>query len=174
MPTRHPEVVTTARLTLRRMVPEDAPFVLGLLNEPAFKRNIGDKGVRTLDDARRYIEDVPIAHYQAYGFGAYLVSRLYDGVPVGMCGLYQRSNLDRPDLGFALAEAFHGQGYAREAAAAVLAHARKTLGLTSVAAIVDADNERSIHLLERLGFERRGRFRLPNDAQDLDYFERAL
>lgn len=162
---------TTERLLLRRMSAMDAPYILELLNEPAFHRNIGDKGVRSVADARRYIADVPVAHYRAYGFGAYLVCMRDTLEPIGMCGLYQRSNLNKPDLGFALSERFHGQGYAREASRAVLALARNVLGLSSLAAIVDPDNERSAHLLTALAFRRRGNFRLADEDQDLDYYE---
>lgn len=162
---------TTERLFLRRISAMDAPYILELLNEPAFHKNIGDKGVRSVADARRYIADVPVAHYRAYGYGAYLVCLRDSLQPIGMCGLYQRANLDKPDLGFALSERFHGQGYAREASQAVLIHARRALGLSSLAAIVDPANEASARLLHALDFRRRGNFRLPDEDQDLDYYE---
>ena len=93
---------------------------LSCLTSRPFHKNIGDKGVRSVADARRYIADVPVAHYRAYGYGAYLVCLRDSLQPIGMCGLYQRANLDKPDLGFALSQRFHGQGYAREASQAVL------------------------------------------------------
>lgn len=169
-----PDVVATKRLTLRRITRDDAPYILELLNEASFRQHIGDKGVDSLAEATRYIDDVPVAHYRAYGYGAYLAVARRSRDPVGMCGLYQRSNLDVPDLGFALSERHQGKGLASEAARGVLGHARTSLGLSRVAAIVDPDNERSIRLLLSLGFDRRGRFRLPDEDHDLDYYERGL
>src|SRR6185503_15179765 len=63
----------TGRLTLRRIGLGDAGFLLRLLNEPSFLLHIGDKGVRTEDDARRYIADGPLASYARLGFGLYAV-----------------------------------------------------------------------------------------------------
>ena len=144
-------LIETARLRLRRLTPDDAPFILELLNDPAFLRYIGDKGARTEADARRYIEGGPMASYDRFGFGLLLVS-LKEGEPIGMCGVLKRDTLEEVDLGFAYMPRFRAQGYAFEAAAAVLAHARTTLGLRRVLAITSPDNMPSIALLEKLGF----------------------
>jgi RimJ/RimL family protein N-acetyltransferase len=150
----------TGRLHLRRIGLDDAGFILDLLNEPSFLRHIGDKGVRTLDDARRYIAEGPQKSYESHGFGLLLVERKDGGQPIGICGLLKREWLEDVDLGFALPPPFWGQGYALEAASAVMAHARGPLGLRRVVAVTSLDNERSIQLLARLGFrfERIARF----------------
>ena len=149
----------TGRLTLRRMELGDAGFILGLLNEPSFLLHIGDKGVRTGDDARRYIEGVQ-AGDERFGFGLWLVERKDGGEPIGICGLLKRDWLEDVDLGFALRPAFWGRGYAFEAASAVLAHARGPLGRRRIVAITSLENEASIQLLGKLGFrfERVARF----------------
>lgn len=146
------EVLRTARLALREFTEADAPFLVRLLNDPGFLRFVGDRGVRTEADARAYVASGPAASYAAHGFGLWRVDRLGDGAPLGMCGLLQRDFLDAPDLGYALLAEHAGQGYAREAAAATLAHARTALGLHTVYAFTDADNARSVALLLRLGF----------------------
>jgi RimJ/RimL family protein N-acetyltransferase len=153
-------VLETERLTLRRIGLDDAGFILDLLNEPSFLRHIGDKGVRTEDDARRYIQDGPLASYQRLGFGLLLVERKGGGEPIGICGLLKREWLEDVDLGFALPPRFWGEGYAFEAASAVLAHARERLGLRRIVAITSLDNEPSIRLLAKLAFrfERVARF----------------
>jgi len=153
-------VLETERLTLRRIGLDDAGFILDLLNEPSFLRHIGDKGVRTEDDARRYIQDGPLASYQRLGFGLLLVERKGGGEPIGICGLLKREWLEDVDLGFALPPRFWGAGYAFEAASAVLAHARERLGLRRIVAITSLDNEPSIRLLAKLAFrfERVARF----------------
>jgi RimJ/RimL family protein N-acetyltransferase len=145
-------IVETPRLVVRRMTVEDAAFVLDLLNQPAFLRFVGDKGVRTLEDAREYIRNGPLASYDRFGFGQYLVTRRDDGAPLGMCGLIKRETLDAPDIGFAFLPAYWSQGYAFESASAVLAYARGTLGLDRIVAIASPDNAASIALLGRLGF----------------------
>lgn len=130
----------------------DAAFLLGLLNEPAFVRQIGDRGVRSLADAERYILDGPVASYQRFGFGLLLIERKADGVALGMAGLLKRAHLDDVDLGYALSASACGQGYAGEATRALLAHAAIALGLSRLIAIVLADNGPSLALLQRLGF----------------------
>ena len=149
-------VLTTERLTIRRLTEDDAPFILELLNDPSFLRNIGDRNVRTLDDARAYIRKGPLASYERHGFGLWLVELKGEGTPIGICGLLKRDVLDAPDIGFAYLPPFQAKGYGYEAARAVLDHARDTLRLPRVVAIVDADNEVSAGLLEKLGmrFER--------------------
>ena len=144
-------VLETPRLRLRRMSEADAEFIRRLVNEPSFIRNIGDKGVRTLDDARRYIRDGPMASYERHGFGLNLVELKATGAPAGMCGLLKRDVLDHPDIGYAFVPEFWSAGYAREAASAIMNWARATLGLRGVLAIVNPDNAGSIRLLERSG-----------------------
>ena len=166
-------VLETPRLVLRHLTPDDAPFILALLNEPAFLRNIGDKGVRTLDQARRYLEDGPIASYATHGFGLWLMVRKATGEPVGMCGLLKRPTLDDVDLGFALPEAAWGHGYATEAATATVAYAWRTLGLTRLVAITNPDNTGSMHVLDKVGFVREGTVRLAGDGPLLTLFTAA-
>lgn len=149
-------VLETERLSLRRLVEDDAEFILGLLNEPSFLQYIGDRGVQTPDDARAYIRNGPMTSYAANGFGLWLVSQREDGAPVGMCGLLKRETLDDVDIGFAFRPAYWRKGYAVEAAAAVLALGQSHFGLTRIVAITQPDNLGSIRTLERLGltFER--------------------
>jgi RimJ/RimL family protein N-acetyltransferase len=142
--------IETARLRLRRLSAGDAPFILELLNDPSFLRFIGDKGVRTLDDAREYIAK-QIASYEGLGFGLYLTERKEDGAPIGICGLVKRDSLDDADVGFAFLPAFWAHGYAFESASAVVAHATAVLKLPRVVAITNPDNIASISLLNKIG-----------------------
>jgi ribosomal-protein-alanine N-acetyltransferase len=143
----------TARTTLRELAATDAPFVLELLNEPTFLRGVGDRGVRTVEQAVAFIESGPRTSYAAHGFGLLLVERRSDHEPLGICGLVRRRGLDGPDLGFALLERHTGHGYASEAATAVLASAKAARpSLGKIAAISSPDNVRSIRLLEALEF----------------------
>jgi RimJ/RimL family protein N-acetyltransferase len=164
----------TARLTLRRATLDDAPFVLELVNDPAWLRYIGDKGVHSLGEARAYLETGPIASYARNGFGLYLVERAGDRAPLGLAGLIRRDGLADVDIGFALAERARGQGFAVEAGEAVLGEARGTHRLRRVAAITVPENGASIRVLERLGLRFEAMVRLPGDATRLMLFARSL
>ena len=148
--------IDTGRLLLRDFTADDAAFVLRLVNQPAFLRYIGDRGVRTLDDARRYIADGPVASYALHGHGLMRVVRKSDGVEVGMCGVLKRDTLPDPDIGFSFFPEYWSQGYALESARAVMRHARETLGLGRILAITTVDNEPSMRLLGKLGFRPEG------------------
>ena len=144
-------VLETARLRLRHLRADDSPFILQLVNDPDWLRFIGDRGVRTVEDARGYIEKGPMQMYARLGFGLYLVE-LKDATPIGMCGLIKRATLRDVDIGFAFMPAYRGRGYAQESALAVRDYATGELGLERIVAITDPDNEASAKLLERLGF----------------------
>jgi RimJ/RimL family protein N-acetyltransferase len=122
--------LATPRLTLSPVVEADAGFVLALLNDPGWIRHIGDRGVRSLEAAQAYIRD-------RFSGGVWFVARDAAGERLGLCGLLQRHG---------------GQGYATEAAAAVLAHARQTLELPKIAAITQPQNAASRRVLEKIGF----------------------
>ncbi len=168
MSARPTTVLETARLDVRPLTHDDAEFILRLLNDPSFLRNIGDKGVRTLDDARRYLDEGPIASYAAHGFGLWRVATKSDDVPVGMCGLLRRPELDDVDVGYALLPEYGSKGYALEVAHAVLRHARERLGLARIVAVVKPGNARSIRLLERLGFRYERLVRLAGDEDEVE------
>ena len=145
-------VARTERLVLRRLHDGDADFIFELVNDPDWLRNIGDKGVRNLDDAQGYIRKGPVDMYARLGFGLWCVELKSDGTRIGMCGLIKRDSLEDVDIGFAYLPAFRGAGYAREAAQATLAQARDTFGLRRVVAIVSPHNRDSAKLLGRVGF----------------------
>jgi RimJ/RimL family protein N-acetyltransferase len=165
-------VLETQRLVLRQLTADDADFILELLNDPAFLRYIGDKGVRTRADACRYIETGPVASYERHGFGLYRVELREDGEPIGMCGLLKRDSLPDPDIGFALLPRHRSRGLGLEAASAVLADARDRLGLGRILAITSPDNDVSVGLLERLGFRFERMSRLAEDAPEIKVFSR--
>lgn len=164
-------VLQTARLSLRHAVPEDGEFLLALLTDPDFIRYIGDRGVRTLEDTPAYVANGPQASYREHGYGLYIVELRESGTPIGLCGLVRRDYLAHADLGFAFLPAYRGQGYAHEAARATLAHARDDFGMAHLAAVTSLDNEPSMSLLRKLGFDHTGQVRAPADGALLNLFE---
>jgi len=163
-------ILETKRLVLSQLSEGDAEFILKLLNEPSFIHYIGDKGVRTLDDAREYLANGPIRSYADNGYGLYLTKLKRDGSRAGICGLVKRNELEDPDIGFAFLPAFWSQGYARESAAAVLEYAAAELGLGRVLAITSPDNHSSIRLLRRLGLEFERIVRLTEDGDETNLY----
>ncbi len=149
-------LITAQRLALRPLDEGDAAFMLELLNDADFIRNIADRGVRTLADARAYIAAGPVESYARNGFGLWRVEERGQDVAIGICGLVRRPGLDDVDIGFAFLPAWRGKGYARESATAVLEYARSALGLERVVAIVAPANAASAAVLESVGmrFER--------------------
>ena len=144
-------ILTTERLSLREFVSNDANFVIKLLNEKSILQFIGDKGVRNVEDANRYLNTGPVASYQRHGFGLYHVEHADSGRSIGMCGLLKRDDQEYPDIGYAFLEEFTANGYAFEAASAVLEHGHNSLGIDTIVAFVDPGNAKSIGLLLKLG-----------------------
>jgi len=144
-------ILDTARLRLRTLDTGDAAFYLDLVNQPSWLRFIPDRGIRTLETARAAIVDGPMLMQQRLGHSIYLVERTADGAAIGLCGLIKRDSLPAVDIGYGFLPAYCGQGYAGEAAAAVLAYARDTLRLPCLLGITDPDNHVSGHLLVKLG-----------------------
>lgn len=145
-------VCESSRLRVRRFCLDDAEFILRLVNEPAFRDNIGDKGVRNLADARVYLRDGPLQSYEDRGFGLSCVELREDAVPIGLCGLLKRDGIDDVEIGYAFLCEYWGQGYAIESARAVVADASATHEIRRLAAIVTPENLPSVRLLEKLGF----------------------
>jgi [ribosomal protein S5]-alanine N-acetyltransferase len=164
-------ILETKRLRLRHLAPDiDAEFILELLNDPSFIRYIGDKGVRDLDAARRYIVEGPVKSYEAHGFGLNLVELKTNAKPIGICGVLKRDTLPDPDIGFAFLPVYWNQGYAFESAAAVMDHARETLKLARVLAITSPDNEASQKLLDKIGLRFDRLVKLTEDAPEIKLF----
>lgn len=144
-------ILDTERLRLRTIEVDDAAFYYELVNDPTWLEFIGDKGIRSLEDARTAIVDGPRAMQQRCGHSLYVMERKSDGRALGLCGLIQRDPLPGPDIGYAIRPEFFGQGYTHEAAVAVLAYARGVLGMKRVLGLTDPGNANSISLLHKLG-----------------------
>lgn len=162
--------LTTDRLVIRRMSAADAEFMLLLLNEPSWLRFIGDRGVKTVEDAKNYIERGPVDMYARLGYGFCVVESRESARPMGVCGLAKRDYLDGVDIGFAFLPQHWGHGYAYEAAAAVLQYAQGELGLTRVLATTRADNASSQKLLQKLGLRYERLIAHPEGDRDLHLY----
>ncbi|HEX9960029.1 MAG TPA: GNAT family N-acetyltransferase [Pyrinomonadaceae bacterium] len=157
---------------MRHVTETDAEFIFELVNEPGWIQNIGDRGVRTIDDARQFIADRLAASYDRFGFGLYLVELKESGASAGISGLVRRDSLADADIGFAFLERFQSKGYAFESAAAVLDYAQSTLGLKRILGIVSPHNRGSIKLLEKLNLRFERMIKMPADDEEIKLFAR--
>jgi len=164
---KSPSRIQTERLQLRWITLDDADLMLAVWNDPDFIRNVGDRGIRTLDEARKAVREKVLTHFDEHGYGPYRVSRLETDEAMGICGLFKRENLEHPDIGYGFLPGFCGQGFAIEAAQAVLAHARDDMELPYLSAIVSPENERSTRLLDKLGMKTESSIRMPGEDEDL-------
>jgi [ribosomal protein S5]-alanine N-acetyltransferase len=162
-------VFETERLKVRWLKVSDQEFIFKLLNEPGWLKYIGDKGIRSLEDAKNYILTGPRKMYERFGFGLFMVELKESQLPVGLCGLIKRDGLEDVDIGYAFLAEHHSKGYAFESAKGTLEFARK-LGLDRIVAITTKDNASSYKLLERLGMTFEGYVTLPHDDEELKLY----
>lgn len=164
----------TDRLFLRRVTLDDADLMLAVWNDPAFIENVGDRGVRTTEDAIGAMKAGALKLYADHGYGPYAMVRKDDGARMGICGLFKRDNLDYPDIGFGVLPEFCGKGYAGEAAFAVVAHARDDLRIEELTAIVSPGNAPSVGLIEKLGLAFVKMITMPGDDEEICLYSKLL
>ena len=145
------KILETQRLILREFNLDDAPFILNLVNAPNWLEFIGDKKVKTNQDAINYLKNGPLKSYLDYGFGLWLVQLKGSKTRIGMCGLVNRETLENIDIGFALLPEYSKSGYGIEMASATLNYAQNILKIDKIIAITDAKNNSSIRLLNKIG-----------------------
>ena len=164
------KILETERLILREIVETDAEFIVDLLNQPSFIKYIGDRNVKTSERASEVIKERYRQSYREFGYGLYAVELKETCEPIGFCGFVRREGLPDADIGFAFLPQFEKKGYAFESADAVMKYGREVLGLQRVLAITTQDNESSIKLLSKLGFEFERFIKLPHDENELKLF----
>ena len=180
------KILETERLILREMDEHDDEFIYDLLNQPSFIKYIGNRNVHGTQRAREIIRDRYIAAYRDYGYGLWGVelksqepeirnpkSEIQNPL-IGMCGFVRREGLPDADIGFAFLPQFERKGYAYESARAVMDYGRETLGLKRVLAITSLDNESSIKLLGKLGFNYEGLMTLPDATEEIKLFSAEM
>jgi [ribosomal protein S5]-alanine N-acetyltransferase len=145
-------IIETERLHISPVSVNDAPFIFNLLTSPSWIKYIGDRGLKTVDDAKKVIQERYQKHFETHGFGVYTITLKSDNTPIGISTLLKKDYLETIDIGYALLPQYEGKGYATQASKAVYEYAQKILGYKKIVATTTLDNERSIHVLEKLGF----------------------
>lgn len=167
-------IIETERLYLSRVTVDDASFLVDLLNEPSFLQYIGDKGVRTTEEAVKYIKTEFLDSYAQRGFGLLLVTIKPNNTPIGICGIKKRVSLELPEIGYAFLSKFRSKGYATESARAVIDYACNELGLKRVVAITSPENKASVRVLEKIGFQFKKMIDLPEFETETKLFTADL
>ncbi|MFC6997231.1 GNAT family N-acetyltransferase [Rufibacter roseus] len=162
-----PCIIETDRLILREFTLQDTGFIINLLNSPGWLQFIGDRNIKTEEQAESYLANGPIKSYGQNGYGLWLVQLKDNSRSIGMCGIVRRDTLEHPDLGFAFLQEYTGQGFAFEAAKATMVYAKSDLAIPTLSAITLPENQRSIKLLEKLGFRYQSPITFPGTTTEL-------
>lgn len=161
----------TTRLSLRPTIEEDAEFIFELLNSPKWLQNIGDRNIKSVQEAEQYIKEKMLPPLQRLGYSNYTIIRKTDLQKIGTCGLYDREGIEGIDIGYAMLPEFEGKGYAFEAAQKLKTMAYYEFGIKSICAITTKENLASQKLLEKLGLRSKGTIKLPGEEEELLFYK---
>ncbi len=165
------QIFETERLLLRPMSVEDSEFIYELYNSPEFIEFIGDRNIRTIEDAENYIKNKFLPQFEKLGYGNYLIIRKSDNKKIGGVGIFEREGLEIQDIGFSFLSKFQGKGYGFEAASKLMEIGFSRFGLIKISAITTKTNIASQKLIEKLGLKYTKPVSLPNDDDELLYYE---
>jgi RimJ/RimL family protein N-acetyltransferase len=149
--------IETDRLTLRHWRKSDFRPYHAILQQPEVHRHFGPEPASAEDCWRRLLASV--GNWQFNGFGTWAVERKSDGRLIGNVGLFTAWRAiepqfgEEPEMGWIMDTETHGQGMASEACVTVLDWARGNLEPTPLWAIIAPENEPSLKLADKLGFE---------------------
>lgn len=163
-------ILTTKRLILREAELSDKQFIFDLLNSPKWLKYIGDRNIKTIEDAENYITEKFIQNYSNIGYGFYVMTLKETSSSIGICGFAKRDYLDSPDIGFALLTEYERKGYTYEAAYAMLKYGENELGFTHVLAITSKNNIASQKLLEKLNIKFDSYIIEPSSGEELSLY----
>lgn len=161
----------TDRLILKPAEVQDADFFLELYNMPSFIQYIGDRNLRTKEDAENYITNRFLPQIKKLGFGNYVVIHKELNKKIGAVGIFERDGLDVLDIGFSFLPNYEGKGFAYESASKLKEVVATDFGLTKISAMTSDENIPSQKLIERLGLKFQKYVIFPDDNEKLRYYE---
>ncbi|OQV18406.1 hypothetical protein BV898_07609 [Hypsibius exemplaris] len=146
-----------------------------MFNSPTFLQSFTNRNIHTVEEARTYLRTVTVKGYEDNGYGAWIVSLKppgsTTGVPpssdttyelIGLGGIFQCKSFTVPDIGYSVLPQYEGKGYATEIGKAVLKYAVEKLGRSDVIGLTSEENEKSKHILQKIGLVRWGTLNLPD------------
>ena len=168
-------VAETERLLLSKFTLDDAPFFLELVNTPNWIKYIGERNIKTVEQAEDAIKKGHLKSYATHGFGFYTLQlKSEQNNTIGTCGLIKRDTLDHADIGFAMLPKYEGKGFGFESSMAVLKLAKEQFELKKVLAITLPTNQNSIKLIEKIGLSYEKRVKPFEDDEELLLFAKTF
>jgi len=168
-------LTTTNRLIISKVTLKDAPFFIELMNTPSWLKYIGDRNIKSIEDAKKHLKKGILKSYKESGYGFYKVTQKSEPEKaIGIVGLVKRKELEHTDIGFGFLPNYEGKGYGYESSVAIMNMAKNKFKLNKVLAITNPDNKSSIHLLEKLGLSFQKRIKPFADNEELLLFAKDL
>ncbi|WP_299333462.1 GNAT family N-acetyltransferase [uncultured Psychroserpens sp.] len=168
-------IAETNRLILSKITVDDAPMILELMNSPDWLKYIGDRNIKTVEDAANYIQNNQLKCYELYDYGYYKIQVKSENLKaIGTTGLLKREQLEHVDIGFSILPDYHGKGYGYEAASEIIKLAKTTFNIKTLCAITLPINKPSINLLEKLGLSYQKRVKPFEEDEELLLFAKDL
>ena len=159
------------RLYIIPTLEDDADLILKLLNTPKFIKYVGDRNVKSIEEATDYIKEKMIPQLEKLGYSNYTLVKKSNNLKIGTCGLYNREGMEGVDIGFALLPEFEEQGFGYESAEVIKEAAFNEFGIEQLKGITTKDNLASQNLLLKLGMTLNGTVKLPDDTEELLLYE---
>jgi RimJ/RimL family protein N-acetyltransferase len=159
-------LIRTPRLSVRKLEAADVEVMYSVYGDTEAMRFVGDGTPLTRTDCERWIE-ITHRNYAHRGYGMFVVVLAASGNAVGFCGLVHPANQTQPELKYAYRREHWGNGYATEAAAALLAFGARQFDLKEVVATAAPEHAVSHRVLLKAGMERA----VPRQNQDGSFTE---
>ena len=147
------EILKTDRLLIREITVEDVSRLYELYADESITRYM-ESLFPTRQQEEEYTRDYIKNIYHFYGYGMWLITLKESGEVIGRAGLEYKEGLEGLEIGFMLGKEYQHKGYAFEACKAILDYAREELEQNNVYAVVHEENQASIALCQKLGFQK--------------------
>lgn len=142
----------TERLLISKVTLLDAPFFVKLMNTPNWLKYIGDRNIKTVEDAQENLKNGILKSYSDNEFGFYkILLKSENNKIIGTAGLIKREELNDVDIGFGFLPEYESKGFGYEVSIEIMQLAKEVFKLKKVVAITNPDNHNSIKLLRKLG-----------------------
>lgn len=146
--------ITTERLVIRPFIEADKEVLIKIISNPDVMR-FSLKGPITREEAEEQLRDKKVSFYKKKDYGMMALTRKEDNVLIGYAGLIKQEidGEQKTEISYSLHPDYWKQGFAIEAASAIVDYAFKILKLKELIAIINPDNAASIKLVEQLGMK---------------------
>ncbi|WKZ35450.1 MAG: GNAT family protein [Anaerolineales bacterium] len=149
----------TERLLLRPLTMNDLDFVFRHFSEPLVTEFLLDEApISDIAQAREMIESYQESETKSWNRWGIVLKNNHQ--IIGTCGYHKWNKRDlRAEIGYDLGPEFWGKGIMTEALRAALQNGLEGMGLNRIEAMVHPQNQGSLHLLHKLGFQKEGLLR---------------